>query len=241
MKVIRATVTLELEDILGGFPGSIDAMTAFMQNPVMAKRVPDQAREEFIAQDREFFREDDIPKDVLRTGFRMQDGIPMLGAFQIKAMLQQAAQQLYDKDSRPSIYSVARAIRFGLEIRPSLIPITGGSKGDDIELAQIIAHPRTPNIKVPSLRQRARWVGGALHFHVLLASVGAAGKLWTRDKDKDILRDLLDTGALFIGLGTDRGYSHGRFEVSQCDYDDALVDYQVVNSARKSLGHKKAN
>src|SRR3990167_7992650 len=124
MKLHRYTVTLALKDIAGGYPGHIDAMRQFLQNPAMAKRVPAAAREEFLGQERTWSAtataatEDGENEatvegalDIVKTGFRLDpEGRPFIGNYQIKAMLQQAGKAMYDNVSRPSIYQIARAI-----------------------------------------------------------------------------------------------------------------------------------
>jgi hypothetical protein len=233
-------IELTLEQIAGGYPGTIDAQRAFLQNPMMAKRVPADAREEFLARERELGLEDGPIGDTVKTGFRPgPDGQPLIGAYQIKAMLQQAARSLCDTTSKPSIYQVARAITYGLEVLPREIPISGGRDGGIRQIAQIIAHPRQPSIKVPSTRERSIWVGGTLTFTAIVSEAGVAGKVLT----PTIVKALFETGGLFIGLGTDRGYGYGRFTVTAWGPNPGGIDLpaHIDNPARKGLGYVRAD
>lgn len=251
MELNRYSIELALTEIAGGYPGSIDAQRAFLQNPMMARRVPESAREEFLAREREWGLPEhasangDESPDVIRTGFRRDaDGLPYLGAYQIKACLQQAARNLYDTTSRPTIYQVARAITYGIEVLPRDIPIQGGRDGGVRQIAQIIEHPRNPQIRVPSTRERQLWLGGTLTFAIVVQTRGASGKVLT----EDLIGDLFETAGTFVGLGTDRGYGHGRFEVARLDGPELIdsravraADVDLANPARKGIGYVRAD
>lgn len=235
----RYDITIAFESIAGGFPGTIDAARAFLQNPMMIKRVPETVREEFLAQDREFWNEEgEEMSDIVRTGFRRaEDGTPLLAAHQVKAMLQQVAQTLYDKSTRPSIYQMARAIKFGLEILPATFPIEGGTSGGIRQISQIVSHPRYENVRIPIIREREVWIGGVARFIAVTTTTGTLGPLFTKDR----MDELFTTGGMFVGLGTDRGYQYGRFEVQQIEGPhpfsrDELPEF-VKNPARKGLGY----
>lgn len=232
------SVELALKNIVGGYPSSVDKLQLYLQNPALAKRVPAEAREEFVGRERELGLPEhaEQPPDLVRTGFRMKDGKPppLIGAYQVKAMLQESARALYDKGSKPSIYQVARAITYGLDVIPSEIPIQGGSEGPKSQIHQVISHPRDERIKVPFSRERDSWVGGKLSFKVLILASGSAELL------VPIMEDLFQTGAIFIGLGTDRGYSNGRFTVAVFEEAAASTIVEVpawyLNPARKGVG-----
>lgn len=236
---VAYAIELKIDDICGGFPGTIDAARAFLQNPMMAKRVPESAREEFLARDRDFGLEEGSIPDIVRTGFRRNpEGVPILGNYQIKAMLQQAARALYDTTSRPSIYQVARAITYGIEIAPRDLVIKGGHDGGVRQIAQIVAHPRQPSIRIPNTRERDVWVGGTIDFNAVVLNQGAVKKIMTRET----LQTLFETGGLFVGLGTDRGYGYGRFQIRKFEYLGE-IDARVVapfafeNPRRKGIGY----
>ena len=238
MQYTSYSVKLQIKSIAGGWPGTIDAHRAFLQNPMMAKRVPAEAREEFLAHEREWGAEEDGGSmDIVKTGFRKRGEIPYLGGYQIKAMLQGAARTLYDNTGRPNIYQVARAITYGMEVTPQNIPIDGGSDGGTIEISQIISHPRNPNIRVPSIRQRALWYDGTLTFTLHVIAQGAAGKTLTQE----VVRDLLDTGGMFIGLGTDRGYGHGRYTLMEMMITPQGELPDLSNPKRKGMGYVRGS
>ena len=206
-------VRLHLESMAGGAPSNIDAYLTYLQNPMMARAVPPEARQEFTEQLADLgvpISADGKPLDpVVKTGFHLnEDGQPLIMNFQVKAMLQGAARTLYTVGSKPNIYSVAGAITYALEVAPEEIPILGGEiLKKPWRISQIISHPRNPDIKVPSQRERQILVDGRVTFKLILMA-GGRGKVLT-----DILEDLLQTGGMFTGLGTDRGYGHGRFAV----------------------------
>lgn len=229
------TVRLTLDRIAGGYPGHIDAMQAFLQNPAMARRVPAEAREEFIGQEREWGAADgSAPRsDVVKTGFRQrEDGTPVIAGHQIKAMLQGAVRAIYDRSSAPSIYTMARAVTYGLDITPWDITIEGGHSGGTVRINQIIAHPRNPDIKVPSVRERQVWVGGEVEFTVTVLASGAAGKTLT----ESTIRSLFETGGMFVGLGTDRGYGNGRFHLTELAVGVG-PEPDTTNPRRKGTGY----
>lgn len=244
VKLVEFRARLKLDRIAGGFPGHIDSYTAYLQSPRLSKSVPERARREFIEQFEEWglssSDEAGPPPTTTRTGFaKDENGRPHIFAHYIKAMLQQAAEALYDTKSRPSIYQVPTAIKRCLEVTPEAIPIEGGMGiKEPFKIAQIIKHPRNPNIRVPSLRERELWVGGTVEIglHVIDS---ARGRVLL-----DCLEDLLIASSMFIGLGTDRGYEHGRFEVESFvkvrEYELKVGDplpQRVWNPDRKGIGY----
>lgn len=211
MALLSATADLIITDLAGGFPGHIDAMRRFLQAPAMAKRVPPDVREQFLSED-PFGADGDgtatDQQEIVKTGFRKTaDGEYWIGAFQVKAALQQAAKSLYTTTSRPSIYQMARAITYSLEVVPHQIVLRDVGDERTVEITQIIAHPRNPQIKVPSIRQRQVLATATCSVRFLVQSRGVGELL------RDELEELLETAGMFVGLGTDRGYGHGRFIV----------------------------
>jgi len=247
MKVQSFRVVLQVDHIAGGYPSNLDAYRTFLQHPMRARAVPAAARQEFEEQFLDqglTIGEDGTSVDpVVRTGFAMQkvEGIdtPVIMNYQIKAMLQGAADSLYDKSSSkgsPSTYQVKPAITHALEVRPAVIPIIGGVLEDKPWLvSQIISHPRNPNTKVPSTRERRIVRGGRLTFTIHILATGGRGPVLI-----PILGDLLYAGGQFVGLGTDRGYNHGRFEPVELT-DLGVVEYTLSavenNPNRRGMGY----
>ena len=264
MQVTKYEVSLLIDRIAGGFPGNVDAYRTYLQNPTMSKSVTPEVRQAFEEQLAEAGISPTGEADtIVRTGFAlMPDGSPSIFAYQLKAMLQQAAQAIYDKDSRPNIYQVSPAIKYGLEITPEQIPIVGGAiRPEKVIISQIIEHPRNPQIKVPSTRERTICDGGTLNFiayvlhegraKVLVTSKSAANppKAGAKSGDAPVLQDLFEAGGMFVGLGTDKGYGHGRFRlggfkrVGVQDISLSEMGSMVDNGgmARKGAGYVRAD
>lgn len=209
------SVALHIERMAGGFPGHIDALNAFMQLPVMAKRVPAEAREEFLTRESAFdssvnegAAERDAQDLYVRTGFRVIDGVYYLMPHQIKAMLQQAIAAVYDMTSRPSQRMLQNAMKMAVSVVPSAIPITITGAVYQQRISQIIKHPRlgTP---VPSNRERDIIPIGDVAFQVNVLETVVGRRITA-----EVLGDLFEVGGAFVGLGTDRGYQFGRFSVT---------------------------
>ena len=236
MELVVTQAKLELVSIAGGFPGHIDKMKAFLQNPAMVKRVPVEAKEEFLQQERDWGAADDgeTPIDIIKTGFRqLPDGRPFIGAYQVKACLQGAARTLYNANTKPSSYQVPRAVTFTLEVLPTEIVIEGGRSGGVKRINQIISQPRTPTIKIPSIRERDIWLGGTITLFFVVLSTSILN---------EHLEDMLEAAGMFVGLGTDRGYGYGRFKLlsfEKVDPDVVEIPGLVWNPRRKGIGYKK--
>jgi hypothetical protein len=212
MDVKTYKVRLTIHEMAGGFPGHIDRATALLQHPALAKRVPAGIRSEIM---------EDVEASIdygangavgeYRTGFRTaKDGTYLLAGNQIKAMLQQSAQALYDKAvaGSPSVHKIRRTIKLCVSVRPWEIPLTVTGEPYEKRITQIV-NPEVfpPRGPVPIERTRVILPKAECAFEVAVLD-GQLGKALT----KEVLRDLFDAGAMFTGLGTDRGYNHGRFE-----------------------------
>ena len=210
------SATLGIKSMAGGFPGSLDKINAFLQTPVMARRVPVEAREEFLGREAQFDSSvagdgsggDEVADSYTRTGFRMLNGKYILAAHQVKAMLQNAAEALYDRNARPSsLLQMKNAIKRCLEIRPEEIIMDVQGDVWSKTINQIVKHPRY-QFPVPINRIRQIIPQATVKFNMMVLDSAIGRRLSTR-----VLQDLLDAGGMFVGLGTDRGYQHGRFSV----------------------------
>lgn len=212
-----ARVVLSIESLAGGFPGSVDAMRQYLQSPALARRVPEEVREAFLASE-PFEAAEEPLGSIVKTGFRLNAaGQPWIGAWQVKACLQQAALATYTTKSSPSIYTMKRAITYNLEILPHEVVLLNPTPMHGVEIQQIIAHPRNPSIKVPSVRQRQVIDAARVEFNVICLLVGAGSEL------EDELENLLRNAGPFVGLGTDRGYGHGRFQVVRFAWNESAL------------------
>lgn len=278
MQVTEYAISLAIDRIAGGFPGNIDAYRAYLQNPALRKAVAPEVRHAFEEQMIDAGLPEQGKADtIVRTGFAMLEGQPTIFNYQLKAMLQEAAKAIYDNRSRPSIYQVSPAITYGLEIVPAQIFIQGGRiREEKVTISQIIKHPRNPDIKVPSVRERTICDGGTLAFTAFVLHQGRAKVLGAPKAEEDqdarieshrdgptntvvssplnpslpahtVLQDLFEAGSMFVGLGTDRGYGHGRFRIANFEVvgkrDIALVQMgsMVDNPRRKGAGYVRAD
>ena len=243
------SVSLKIARLAGGAPSNLEAYRLFLQNPMMARNVPPGARREFEEQ----VLETGVPNTqgaaidtVVRTGFNMtEDGQPFLWNYQIKAMLHGAATSLYDRYSKPSIYQISPAITHTLEVTPERIVITEGTiREKPWIISQVISHPRNPDIKIPSNRERQILDNGLIKFECHLLEAGRAKELLK------VLEDLFLAGGHFVGLGTDRGYNHGRFELTGFQELESQeiggppggissLDPRFDNPARKGIGYQR--
>jgi hypothetical protein len=234
---------LGIKSMAGGFPGSLDKINAFLQTPVMARRVPQEAREEFLGREAQFDSSvaeatdgaDDVADSYIRTGFRMLNGKYILAAHQIKAMLQNAAEALYDRNSRPaSLLQMKNAIKRCLEIRPEEIVMNIEGEVWSKTINQIVKHPRYQfPVPINRVRQIVPYATVEFSMLVLDSSIG-------RRVNGAIIQDLLDAGGMFVGLGTDRGYQHGRFTVIEFEtvksipYSEPVEDELETPKARRT-------
>jgi len=206
------TVKLDIQRLAGGFPGSIDKLNSFLQTPALARRVPAEARQEFLDRESVFDSSTDdgsnAPQDsYVRTGFRMIDGNYFLAAHQIKAMLQGAAEALYDDTSRPSIRQMKNAIKRCVEVSPEAIRLEISREPYKTQIHQIVKHPRY-GFPVPINRERDTIPEATVEFRVTVLESKVGGRV-----GHQVLTNLFYSGGQFVGLGTDRGYGHGRFQV----------------------------
>ena len=236
---VTVGVELAIESLAGGFPGSIDAMRTYLQSPAMVKRVPEEVREEFLASEPFTVPEGEMTGTVVKTGFRLTpEGKPWIGSWQVKATLQQAAKANYTTSSKPSIYQMARAITYNLEILPHELLLIDPSPMHEIEIDQIISHPRMPNIKIPSIRKRQIIDTASVRFNALILNAGGGVELVKE------IETLFRSAGPFIGLGTDRGYGHGRFQVTQFEWGehaDDLVKQVPDNPRRKGVTYERGS
>ena len=227
MNTAKYQVELHINKIAGGFPSSEDAVRTFMQSPEMKLGTPQAIRDEFLggAERMESLLatittspsegdEDGESRQAgwVYSGFRKdENGNPILGAHQIKAMLQGAAASIYDTTGKPSLTTYKKAIMGGLSIAPEHI-LMNTTRPLTTERFQQIVERTWPTSRIPSnrVRQIAHEVDIAFSVIVLDTEKGPARVL-----KEDTLKDLFDTGGTFVGLGTDRGYGFGRFEITR--------------------------
>lgn len=228
-KITKYNVGIKIVDLAGGFPSDIDKVRAFLQTPAMAKRVPANVREQFVEEESAYMStaapdngdaSEPESGSYVRTGFRqVADGSLVIMQHQIKAMLQEAADTVFpDKGAgaTPGMRQVKNAIKRCLTVSPKSIPLRITDRKSDNPLVgpdgkarihQIIEHPRY-HFPVPSNREREIIGLSECAFTISILDSPIGGRI-----TEDRLAEMLEVGGEFVGLGTDRGYGFGAFEV----------------------------
>ena len=227
MKTRTYSIGLHINKIAGGFPSSEDAVRAFLQSPEMKRTTPKIIRDEvlgeaglaegLVATVSTSIEDGDRTPGFVYSGFRQdQEGNLVIHAVQIKAMLQQAAEGMFDTTGKPSLTSYKKAIKLCLDVSPEHVVMHYKGELGVLTIQQIVTR-EWPTSRIPSNRRRQVAFEVDVTFNLVIADLDRGpSKLLTTP----VLKDLFDYAGVFIGLGTDRGYKFGRFEIREFTMED---------------------